>query len=212
MLSSSDHPDFSHEHFRHYHNRPTTFKQTIMASLHALAIPPLIRGMQNIAAILKRAQASDLDVATILTSRVHPTMRPFTFQIKSLTDTATHIPSQINPSLPRSPLPDLEKNSSFDTLLSRIAAAVSHLEVIAPEELNEREDTKVKLRVDRRSWDGDVAYVEYVALEFVQMHAHANFWFHVTTAYNLLRAAGLEIGKPDFLNAAGLKTWEMWNE
>ncbi|KAK7185249.1 hypothetical protein DPSP01_000890 [Paraphaeosphaeria sporulosa] len=183
-----------------------------MTSFHALAIPPLIRGMHNISAILKRAQASDLDAATILTSRIHPTMRPFTFQIKSLTDTVARIPNQINPSLPPSPLPDLEENPTFDILLSRIAAAISYIESIAPEDLNGREDADVKLRVDRKSWAGDVVYVEYQALEFVQIHAHPNFWFHVTTAYDLLRAAGLDIGKPDFLNAAGLKTWESRDE
>ncbi|KAL1593400.1 hypothetical protein SLS60_011008 [Paraconiothyrium brasiliense] len=114
----------------------------------------------------------------------------------------------INPSLPPSPLPPLEENPTFDTLISRIAAAIDYLEAVAPEQLDGREEAAVKLRIDRRKWAGNFAYVEYGAVEFVQVHAHPYFWFHVVTAYDLLRAGGVELGKLDFLNAAGLKLFE----
>ncbi|KAF2451903.1 hypothetical protein P171DRAFT_478923 [Karstenula rhodostoma CBS 690.94] len=184
-----------------------------MTSLHALAVPPLIRGMQNISAILKKAQASDLDAATILSSRIHPTMYPFTYQIKCLTDVAVRMPQEINPSLPPFLLQPFEGDPTFDTLLSRITTAINYLDSITPEDLNGREDVVVKLRIDRRGWAGNVVYVEYDgAVEFVQTHIHPYFWFHVTTTYDLLRAAGLELGKVDFLNAAGFKTWETRDE
>lgn len=184
----------------------------VMTTLHTLTMLPLIRGMHNISAILKKAQASQLDAASLLASRIHPTMFPFTYQIKCLTDIATRIPKDINPSLPPSPLPPFEENATFDILLSRIAAAIEYLESIALEDLNGREDVVIKMRVDRRAWAGGVVYVEYGAVEFVQMFVHPYFWFHVTTAYDLLRAAGLDIGKLDYLNAAGFMTWETRDE
>jgi hypothetical protein len=183
-----------------------------MTSLHALTFPPLIRGMHNISAIIKKAQASGIDAATLLAARIHPTMLPFTYQIKFLCDLATRIPQDINPSVSPSPLPPFDENSTFDTLLSRIAATIDYIESLAPEDFNGREDTVVKLRIDRRAWADDVVYVEYKAVEFVQIHAHPYFWFHVTTAYDLLRAGNVDIGKIDFINGAGLKTWESKDE
>lgn len=183
-----------------------------MTSFHAICISPLIRAMYNISAIIEKARASDLDAPTLLTSRLHPTMAPFTAQIKFFTSTVTSFPSMINPSLPLSPLSELEDNPTFDILLSRIATAISYLESIAPEDLNGRENAHVQLRLDRRAWAGDVVYIDYEAVDYVQMHVHPNFWFHITTAYDLLRAGGLELGKPDFINAAGLKKWDYRKE
>jgi hypothetical protein len=192
---------------------PTTLlTPATMTSLHALTIPPLVRGMHNISAIMKKAQASGIDTATILAARIHPTMLPFSYQIKFLCDIAARIPHDINPSLAPSPLPPFEESPTFDNLFSRITAAINYMESFAPEDFDGREDAVVKLRIDRRGWAGDIGYVEYSALEFVQMHAHPYFWFHVTTAYNLLRAGNVDIGKIDFLNGAGLKAWEFKDE
>ncbi|KAJ4305570.1 hypothetical protein N0V90_001101 [Kalmusia sp. IMI 367209] len=177
-----------------------------MTSLHTLAIPPLIRGMLNLTAILKRAETSGISPASIFASRIHPTMFPFPSQIFFLTRMAANIPTDINPSLPMFTVPPFEDSPSFDSLIARIAKTVAYLEGIKPEDLNGREGEKVNLRIERK-FSGNVAYIEYGAAEYVGMHAHPYFWFHVVTAYDLLRKEGVELGKIDFLNAAGLHEW-----
>lgn len=183
-----------------------------MTSLHALAFPPVIRGLRNLSAILKKAQSSGIDANALLTSRIHPTMFPFPNQIVFATNVVVRMATELNSSLPPSPLPPLEENPTFDTLIARISQTIDYLEAIAPEDVNGREDEVVKLRIDRRKTVGDVVYLEYGAVEFVQVHVHPYFWFHVTTAYDLLRAGGVELGKVDFLNASGLKEWEIRQE
>ena len=56
---------------------------------------------------------------------------------------------------------------------------------------------------------GGAASAEFGAVDFVAMHSHPNFWFHVVTAYDLLRGLGLDIGKEDFLNGARLHEWKI---
>lgn len=55
---------------------------------------------------------------------------------------------------------------------------------------------------------GGTVHIEFSAVEYIGLHIHPNFWFHVVTAYNLLRGLGLEIGKRDFLNGAQLHEWK----
>lgn len=175
-----------------------------MTSLHTLAITPVLRGLHNITAILKKAQDSDIDPAAIITSRIHPNMLPFATQISFFCIMASGIPSALNPALPSSPLDPLEDEPTLDTLISRIAKTISFLDSIAPEDLNGREDFVVKLDLS-----AGTVHVEFSAVEYVGLHIHPNFWFHVVTTYNLLRGLGLDIGKGDFLNGAKLHEWKV---
>ena len=56
---------------------------------------------------------------------------------------------------------------------------------------------------------GGTVHVEFSAVEYVGLHIHPNFWFHIVTTYNLLRGLGLDIGKGDFLNGANLHEWKV---
>lgn len=182
-----------------------------MTSLHTLTIPPLIRGLHNVKAILKKAQASDIDASTIFSSRIHSDMLPFTTQIFFICYIATRIPTDMNPLLPSASLGPPEDPPTFDAFFARIAKTIDYLESIRPEDLNGREGETVKLRIERKDL-GNVAYVEHGMVEYVGFAGHPNFWFHVTTAYDLLRGVGLDIGKFDFLNASGLHTWRFEKE
>ena len=176
-----------------------------MPSLHAFAVPPLLNGMRNMIAILEKARASPLDEATILNARIHPDMLPFPVQIFLVATVPGDLPSQLNPSLPKRPTGPPDETPTLDSLLERLRVTISFLESIKPEDLDGRDEERVSFTYGG-SDDGFTA--EYSAVEFVGDHAHPNFWFHFTTAYNLLRGAGLAIGKRDFLNAAGLRKWE----
>lgn len=184
-----------------------------MISLYSISIPPLLRGLHNISAILTKALAqatsTNVDPKTYLTSRLHPTMHPFAMQIFLLVKMASSVPHDLNPSLPCPSLPsptDSTTTASFDALFALLDTMIKYLESIDPAEINSREKEAVKLTVPR-AWNRDIVRVEYEAVDYVTMHAAPYFWFHVSVAYGLLRKEGTDLGKADFLNAAGLKEW-----
>lgn len=177
-----------------------------MTSIHTFAILPLIRGLHNLVSILEKARASSLDESTILAARTHPDMLAFPWQIFLVARVAGDLPSQLNPALPKNPCGPLEENPTLESLLERARTTIAFLESdIKPEDLNGRENERVSFTYGK----GEGAFgAEYDgAAEYVGLHSHPNFWFHYATAYNLLRGCGLDIGKRNFLNGAGLHEW-----
>ncbi|KAF2251117.1 hypothetical protein BU26DRAFT_517844 [Trematosphaeria pertusa] len=174
-----------------------------MASLHQLALPPVINGMRNTIAFLTKAQThiqtTGIDPSTLTTASLHPTMREFTAQIHWLIDAAKAMPSRINPSLPPFSLPDVE--TDIPSLIAKLEKTIAYLEGIKPEDLNGRENDEV-LFVIRPPGREEIRLRWDTAVVYVQQFAHANFWFHVTTAYDILRHKGVELGKADFLQSA----------
>ena len=116
-------------------------------------------------------------------------MLPFAFQIQSATDRAklylARVTGQDAPSW-------VDDETTIAELRARLRKAIAYIETYAAAQLDGLEDKRVTLK--RGGQD-----VEMTALDYLMKNVYPNFYFHVATAYALLREAGVPIGKRDFV-------------
>jgi hypothetical protein len=176
-----------------------------MISLYAIALPPIIGGLKNTVAFLTKAMdqasAKNIDLQTFLSARLHPTMADLPKQIHYITFSAKEIPVRLNPSLAALELPDTP-DTTFPELLERLKKTIEYLESIKAESIDGREDEDVF--VDRPGPGGATIQLKFTPVQYLCGLAQPNFWFHVTTAYGLLRREGVDLAKMDYLNGAQL--------
>jgi hypothetical protein len=135
------------------------------------------------------AEEKGIDPLTLTSARLIDDMAPLTAQVQFASDSAKGAIIRIG-ELDPLPMPDTEQ--SFAELQERIAKTIAFLESVPRERIDGREDAQVVLKTPR----GDFPFTgRSHALGF----ALPNFYFHVTTAYALLRQAGVPIGKLDYL-------------
>lgn len=165
-------------------------------TIYDASIPPIIRTLQNLSKILDKAvaqaKAQDKDLNGLLEARLAPDMHPFTRQIQIASDTAKGCGARLAGIEPPA-MPDTE--TSFPELQARIAKTIDFLNGVKPEQLAGAEDREVTLKFP----GGEM---KFSGRDFLTGFALPNFYFHVTTAYGLLRHKGIEIGKRDFLGGA----------
>ena len=162
-------------------------------TLHDLTVPVFVRALGNMAAWLDKA-AIEGSEAELMAARLAPDMRPLPAQFQMASDTAKNAIGRLvgadAPSMP-------DDEASFADLRARIARTVAYVESADPDAIAAAEDREVVLKFPNGlgyRWSGR----DYV-LGFVL----PNFFFHVTTAYAILRHAGIGLGKPDFLRHLG---------
>lgn len=174
-------------------------------SFHTVALAPIIFGLKNATTVIQKgaahAQTTNLDPAEYLTARLYPDMGDFCYQIYRLTDTAKFIVERSNPSAPTLDFADDEK--TFPELLARMDRTLKYVEGIDAGILDGREDEEIVLHLGKQLPKGPLE-VRFTAFEYVLQQAHPNFWFHVTTMYDILRHKGVPLGKLDYSNGAGL--------
>lgn len=164
-------------------------------SMYEVSIPVFIRSLTNLSAILEKgaahAKAQGTDAADLIQTRLVADMDPLPAQVQRASDSAKGCAARLaGVDIPS--FPDTE--TTFPELQARIAQTIDFLKSIRPEQL-EGSDTRVvelKLRGGPVTFDGK-SYLLGFALP--------NFYFHVTTAYDILRHKGVQIGKMDFLGA-----------
>jgi hypothetical protein len=92
-------------------------------------------------------------------------------------------------------MPDTE--TSFDELQARIAATADYLKSVPADKVNGRRTADIELKTPNGSFP-------FKGAQYVQGFALPNFYFHVTTAYAILRHKGVPLGKADYLGAGTL--------
>ncbi|KAF2267570.1 hypothetical protein CC78DRAFT_530671 [Lojkania enalia] len=90
-----------------------------------------------------------------------------------------------------------DTKKTFEELREKIEKLIKILEDVDPKVFEGKENNPVTFRI--RSGKVVISMLEQ---EFLWYWAHPNFWFHVTTAYDILRMKGVELGKVDYLNGA----------
>lgn len=164
-------------------------------SMHSASVPVFTRMLGHLAAWLDKAeahaQAKKFDTSVYLAARLAPDMLPFTKQIQIACDAAKFGVAR----LAGVEAPKFEDNeTSFADLRERIRKTVAFVESVPASAIDGAEDKDIT--VPRR--DGNIVLKgEFYLKHYVQ----PNFYFHVTTAYALLRHNGVELGKGDFLGA-----------
>lgn len=162
-------------------------------SMYNLSAPVLERVLTNLSHVLKKgmahAEAHKIDPTVLFNARLYPNMFPLSRQVQIATDQAKGCVSRLAGQEP----PKFEDNEkTFEELLARIDRIIAHLQSFNPEQIDGSETRKIELRVggQTRSFEG---------LPYVLNYVYPNFYFHVVTAYAILRHNGVELGKGDFL-------------
>ncbi len=163
------------------------------SSMYQSAVPPCVRALTNLGAILEKgaahAEARKIEPSALLGARLFPDMLPFTKQIQIATDTASGGVARLAGNEP----PVMEHNeASFADLLARVQQTVQYLNSIKPEQMDGGEDKTI-------TWQSRSSSKSMQGLPYLLNHLLPNVYFHVTTAYNILRHNGVELGKMDYL-------------
>lgn len=163
--------------------------------LYDLTVPAFVRGLKSLSALLAKGEAhardQGMDPRALIEATLIADMRPLAAQVQMASDSAKNCVIRLG-QLDPAPMPDTEQD--FAQLQDRIAKTIALLESVSRERIDGREDAATILPTPR----GDFTFTgRSYALAF----ALPNFYFHVTTAYALLRQAGVPIGKLDYLGA-----------
>jgi hypothetical protein len=158
-----------------------------------------IRSLRNLDAILGKAMAHaeerKFDVNNLFSARLFPDMLPFAAQIRIACDAAkTAAAGLTGKEAPRHE----DNETTFVDLRGRIAKCVTYLETLTAEDFA-RTTPDMVIQIPRPPGKG------LVADEFALGRQLPNFYFHVVTAYNLLRQGGVPIGKADYFGPLDLR-------
>jgi len=161
--------------------------------MYPSSIPVLIHILGNLKKILGKAEkyaaAKKIDPGVLLNARLAPDMYPLTRQVQIASDTAKGAVAR----LAGVDIPVYEDTEqTLAELQARIAKTIAFIQTIKPAQLDGTEDRDIVLKRGEKS-------TSYKGMQFLLGHALPNFYFHVTTAYNILRHNGVDIGKRDYL-------------
>lgn len=162
-------------------------------SMYQASIPPMTRGLTNLINILSKgeqyAQHKSIEPTVLLNTRLYPDMFPLTKQIQIASDLCRRGVARLAGLEP----PVMEDNeTTFAQLIERIEKTISYLETFSPEQLEGSESKSISLPVREQT-------MTFEGMPFLLMFVLPNFYFHLTTAYDILRHCGVELGKMDYL-------------
>ena len=162
-------------------------------SMYQTSVPRFVNILGNLSNILDKAQAhvdaKKIDATALTTYRIFPDMLPMSKQVQIACDTAKGVIAR----LAGVDIPAYEDNEvTLADLKARVAKTIAFIQTFTPAQIDGTEDKAI---VTKR---GDKE-THYKGMQFLLGHAVPNFYFHVTTTYNILRHNGVEIGKRDFL-------------
>ncbi|WP_441234246.1 DUF1993 domain-containing protein [Bradyrhizobium sp. 930_D9_N1_4] len=165
-------------------------------SFHDAVVPAYLQMLNSMTGLLAKAEAhctaKKIDPAVLLGSRLFPDMLPLSKQIQLVSDFATKGCARLTHSeVPSNP--DTEK--TFEELKQRLARTIDYVKSFKPEQFEGAEAKDVTFP------SGPNKTTTMKGQEFLSAFSLPNFYFHAATAHGLLRHAGVEIGKRDFLGA-----------
>lgn len=164
-----------------------------MLSMYDATIPPIKRILNNLSAVLKKAQdhadAKKIDPSVLVLARLFPDMYPFSRQVQIATDMSKGAAAR----LAGVEIPKYDDNeTTFGDLQARIAKTITFLDSIKPEQLEGAETRDISITVGK-------AELTFTGQQYLLNWVNPNVYFHVTTAYDILRHNGVELTKRDYL-------------
>jgi hypothetical protein len=165
-------------------------------SMHALSVDVFANTLGNLSFLLEKAAKSaanrKIEPGVLLASRLAPDMFPLMRQVQIACDLAKNSVARLAAQEP----PRFEDTeTSIDQLRARIARTIDFLKSVPVSALEGSETRDIKVPAGERT-------LEFKGLDYLQRWAIPNVFFHVTTAYNILRHNGVDLGKVDFIDGA----------
>ena len=162
-------------------------------SMYQASVATFIRMLNNLAAVLEKAAAhaetKKIEPAVLINSRLYPDMFALGRQVQIASDHAKGCGARLAGMEP----PRYEDNeASFPELIARLQKTVAYLNTLTPEQVDGSEDRTITLPMRTRT-------LTFAGLTYLLNFALPNVYVHVTTAYDILRHNGVELGKRDFI-------------
>ncbi|MBD2773868.1 DUF1993 domain-containing protein [Iningainema tapete] len=162
-------------------------------SMYQALVPVSIRTLSNLVGILEKgaayAETKKIDASVLVNSRLAPDMFPLSRQIQIASDIAKRGAAQ----LAGVEAPKYEDNeTTFPELIDRLKKTISYLDTLKPEQIDGSEEKTITLQMPNNT-------LSFQGLPFLLYFVLPNLYFHVTTAYDILRHCGVELGKQDYL-------------
>jgi hypothetical protein len=162
-------------------------------SMYTVSVPVFVQHLTALSANLDKAaafaEARKIDPPVLLNMRLYPDMYPLVRQVQEATKHA----ARVSGLLAGVPSPDMANTeASFPELKERIAKTIAFLTGLKPAQVDGTDDKEIKIAFSsgERTFTGQSLLLH---------NALPNFYFHTTTAYDILRHCGVEIGKRDFM-------------
>lgn len=165
--------------------------------MYAASVPVYQRQLGAIAKVLEKGSAwaatRKVDEAVLMGTRMIPDMLPFSRQVQI----ACRFAEESSARLAGAEIPKAPENAekTLGELRVRIAAVLEGLKAYKPEQIDGSENRPIELTIGGNP-------MKFTGAQYLTGLALPNFYFHCTTTYAILRQAGVEIGKRDFLGAA----------
>ena len=162
-------------------------------SMYQVSVPVFTRMLSNLIAILEKAESHcaqrKIDPAALIGFRFYPDMYPFSKQIQIATDAAKNGSAYLAGAEP----PRSESvEQTFAELIERVKKTIDYVNGFSPEQVDGSEEREISIRRGETT-------LTYKGQEYLLNRVLPNFFFHITTAYDMLRHNGVELGKKDYL-------------
>jgi len=162
-------------------------------SMYRASVPVYIRMLTNLIAIMEKAashcEAGKIDPSVLIDYRLYPDMFSFAKQVQIAADAAKNGTAYlVGVEAPK--FGDTER--SFPELIERVRKTIAYLQSFKPEQIDGSEDRPIQIK------RGDKV-IDYRGEDLLLSRTMPNFYFHVTTAYDILRHNGVVLGKRDYL-------------
>jgi uncharacterized protein len=162
-------------------------------SMYEASVPTFLHTLKSLKTILEKglahAEAKKFDPNVLAASRLFPDMLPLTRQVQIASDAAKSAAARLAGVDP----PKYEDTeATIPELIARIDKTIDYLQGFKAAQIDGSEERTINIATPRGTFT-------FPGLTFLRHWALPNFFFHVTTAYNLLRHNGVELGKADFL-------------
>lgn len=166
--------------------------------LFELTVPQFTKMLRNLSAVLDKAavfaETKKVSAEVLLNSRLAVDQFPLTRQVQIACDTAKLATARLTGK--EAPVHD-DSEKTLSELQARIAQTIAFLGTLSKSDFQGSEERKIS----QPRWEG-----KYLSgHEYALQHALPNLYFHVTTAYSILRHLGVEIGKKDYLGEMPFK-------
>jgi len=165
-------------------------------SMNQISLPIFVRHLNGLAGCMKKAQVlyseKKYDETSLLNYRFYPDMFSFARQVQAATDHARNCTAL----LAGVEAPKFEDNEkSLADLIARVEKTVAWLNSVKAEQVDGSEAKPVTVKMRDRE-------LNFKGLELLLNRSMPNFYFHATTAYDIIRHNGVEVGKRDFMGAS----------
>jgi uncharacterized protein len=162
-------------------------------SMYQASVPSLIRAIDNLVVILAKGAADaenrKIDPTVLINSRLYPDMLPLSKQVQIVSDVARRGAAR----LAGVEAPAMADNeTTFPELIDRLKKTNAFLATLTPTQIDGSETKAIALPMGKET-------INFEGLTYLLSFVLPNVYFHVTTAYNILRHSGVKLGKLDFL-------------